>query len=171
MLVTVTEVNQATQGGATPLYISACLGQLEVVRVLVTELGANMNQAVPCGISPVMSAAYKGHNAVVKWLTRNGAITNGADTTLNLQDPSTAAEVAKKEKLARWLESKSACANSECAKDGEKRCARCRKVRYCSRECQVTHYLIHKATCGPPSYAKSAYTLESTGQVSDTHTR
>ncbi len=43
----------------------------------------------------------------------------------------------------------------KCAECGEKRsaktklqkCSRCNSVRYCSRECQKTHWAIHKAVC------------------------
>ncbi|RKO91234.1 hypothetical protein BDK51DRAFT_21278 [Blyttiomyces helicus] len=30
-----------------------------------------------------------------------------------------------------------------------KSCAKCRTVRYCSRECQVSHWGAHKASCAP----------------------
>ena len=38
---------------------------------------------------------------------------------------------------------------SNCGKNDEEnqRCARCRKVYYCSRQCQVTHWVHHKAMC------------------------
>ena len=38
---------------------------------------------------------------------------------------------------------------SNCGKNDEKnqRCARCRKVCYCSRECQVAHWAHHKVMC------------------------
>src|ERR1044071_5380696 len=40
------------------------------------------------------------------------------------------------------------CQNPTCKKHGErmKSCAVCR-TRYCSRECQVAHWPIHKETC------------------------
>jgi hypothetical protein len=98
------------------------------------------------GATPVMCAAHHGHTQVAKWLTRHGA-----NICVSLQDHGTAADVAKSNELAEWLESKSSCANPECAEGGEKRCARCRKVRYCSRECQVAHHRVHKLTCRPPT--------------------
>ena len=141
------DVNQATQDGFTPLHIAAQQGHLEVVRALVTELGADVNQAKQDGVTPLMVAAAAEHEHVVKWLARHGA-----NISVSSEDYGTAAKLARSNDLAQWLESKSSCANPECAKGGEKRCARCRKVRYCSRECQVAHYRTHKATCRPPTY-------------------
>jgi len=43
------------------------------------------------------------------------------------------------------------CGNPSCVEGGTKRCARCLKICYCSRECQVAHHHIHKATCRAPS--------------------
>ena len=33
-----------------------------------------------------------------------------------------------------------------------KRCARCKKVQYCNRQCQENNWPSHKATCRPPSH-------------------
>ena len=109
----------------------------------LTELGADVMQAIKDGITPVVIAAHMGHDQVAKYLARHGADIS----VFSQQLPN----VAKSHDLAQWLESKSSCANPECVKGGEKRCARCRKVRYCSRECQVTHYHTHKVTCKPPT--------------------
>merc|ERR1719469_285103 len=103
-------MNQAMQDGTTPLLIAAHQGHLEVVRALV-ELG---------------------HDQVAKYLARHGADIS----VFSQQLPN----VAKSHDLAQWLESKSSCANPGCVKGGEKRCARCLKVRYCSRACQVAHF-------------------------------
>jgi hypothetical protein len=40
----------------------------------------------------------------------------------------------------------STCSN--CGKHADKRCAKCRSVGYCSRECQVADFKKHKALCG-----------------------
>merc|ERR1712195_49310 len=157
------DVNQAKQDGTTPLYIAAQNGHLEVVRALVTELGADVNQAmkdsvtsralmtelganamqdIKDSITPVVIAAHMGHDQVAKYLARHGADIS----VFSQQLPN----VAKSNDLAQWLESKSSCANPECVKGGEKRCARCLKVRYCSRECQVAHFRTHKVICKPP---------------------
>ena len=136
-------VDQAMQDGATPLYIAAQKGHFKVVRALVKELGANVDQAKSSGETPLYVAAQEGHDQIAKWLARHGAdIPSEKLTDSNL---------ARSDDLVQWLKKKSSCANPGCAKGGEKRCARCRKVRYCSRECQVAHHSTHKATCRPPT--------------------
>mmetsp|Transcript_20860 Transcript_20860/g.29747 ORF Transcript_20860/g.29747 Transcript_20860/m.29747 type:complete len:268 (+) Transcript_20860:169-972(+) len=47
---------------------------------------------------------------------------------------------------SHWYE-KLTCANSPCANPGVKQCARCHNDVYCSRECQVAHYKLHKTFC------------------------
>lgn len=44
------------------------------------------------------------------------------------------------------LPSRGSCAN--CGKEAEKRCSKCRKTWYCSRDCQVLHWKAHKVNCG-----------------------
>lgn len=39
------------------------------------------------------------------------------------------------------------CANSNCRKLATKRCSKCKKARYCSRECQSAHWSTHKKYC------------------------
>jgi ankyrin repeat protein len=46
--------------GATPLYAAAQLGSLAVVRCLVKEVGADVNQALPHGAMPLFMAAQTG---------------------------------------------------------------------------------------------------------------
>ena len=121
---------------------------MEVVRVLVKELGADVNKAQTDGGTPVMVAAAKGHDKIAKWLARR----KGTNISVSGKY-GTAGNVAASADLAQWLESKQSCGNPDCAEGGKKRCALCRKVRYCSPECQVAHHPIHKATCRAPSDA------------------
>jgi ankyrin repeat protein len=153
-------VNQGTQNGATPLIAAAQHGHMKVVRLLVAELGANIDQANIKGLTPVMAASAQGHEKIVKWLTRKGAdIKKTAAHPTHPEVLCTAAHIASdrstkaSKELAEWLESKQSCANPDCAEGGKKRCARCRKVRYCSRECQLAHFRVHKKTCQAPSDA------------------
>lgn len=44
------------------------------------------------------------------------------------------------------LPAKGECAN--CGKEAEKRCSRCKSIWYCSRDCQVSHWKLHKVNCG-----------------------
>ena len=52
--------------------------------------------------------------------------------------------------------SEDAMANTEdecasCGKKGKKKCGRCMEVKYCSRECQVGDWRMHKVVCCPDS--------------------
>lgn len=39
------------------------------------------------------------------------------------------------------------CANAGCGNEGTKRCGVCKKVRYCSRECQMADWANHRGSC------------------------
>ncbi|KAG9408581.1 hypothetical protein AC1031_020437 [Aphanomyces cochlioides] len=47
------------------------------------------------------------------------------------------------------------CAFPECTQAGTKTCNRCHKARYCSRECQASHWKEHKKFCGKSRHASS----------------
>ena len=38
-----------------------------------------------------------------------------------------------------------------CGKKGKKKCGRCMEVKYCTRECQVADWRMHKLVCCPDS--------------------
>ena len=42
------------------------------------------------------------------------------------------------------------CNKEGCQKDGPKRCTRCKKVNYCSKECQTSDWEKHKTQCKKP---------------------
>jgi ankyrin repeat protein len=140
------DVNQAKDRGATPLFIAAQNGHLNVVRTLVKELGADINTAGPDGVSPLMTAAYNEHGDVVAFLVKYGA-------NVQVVAPSfgTAAEVSRRAgapaQQTQFLEDRSHCARLGCDGAGKKKCAGCLKVYYCTRECQLAHWQAHKAEC------------------------
>ena len=39
------------------------------------------------------------------------------------------------------------CARPSCGSDGELRCARCKRAKYCGKSCQRAHWSTHKRTC------------------------
>ena len=64
--------DQTLNSGATPLYIAAQNGHLDVVRHLV-EVGADKDQALNSGATPLYIAAQNGHLDVVRHLVEVGA--------------------------------------------------------------------------------------------------
>jgi ankyrin repeat protein len=77
-----------TLDGDTPLGIAALNGFSDLVRLLVTELGADVNQGIQDVGTPLCMAAYKGHLAVVRCLVELGAevdaVSADGDTALLL---------------------------------------------------------------------------------------
>jgi ankyrin repeat protein len=76
------DMNAESGDGATPVFIAAQEGHLEVVKALAS-LGANVNAARQSGATPVFVAAAQGHVEIVRilaWLgaNLNTAMNNGA---------------------------------------------------------------------------------------------
>ena len=40
-----------------------------------------------------------------------------------------------------------------CSQPAEHRCSQCSIIKYCSRECQVSHWKVHKSQCGKKNAA------------------
>ena len=64
--VLVTELQSQPSSGSTPLFVAAQEGHLEVVLLLVTELGTKVNQTVKDGATPLFAAVQYGHLEVVR---------------------------------------------------------------------------------------------------------
>jgi hypothetical protein len=141
-------INQASNTGATPLYVAAHKNNLDMVRCLVKELeaGADINQANRDGITPLMIAAGAEHERVVAFL-----IKYGADPQYSTPTFGTAADQSRNAgapaEQTQYLEARTHCAYPECKGAGVKKCANCLKVYYCARECQLAHWSAHKAGC------------------------
>jgi ankyrin repeat protein len=66
-----------TRGGSTPLLFAARAGDAESARVLVAA-GADVNDALPDGMTALVEAAHSGHEAVGRLLLEMGADPNAA---------------------------------------------------------------------------------------------
>jgi ankyrin repeat protein len=84
------DVNQAAQGGATPLYIAALNGRLGIVQCLVGELGADVKRTDKDGSTPLHIAAESGHVDVLRCLVNDC----GADVNQAMPDGATSLYVA-----------------------------------------------------------------------------
>jgi hypothetical protein len=120
-----------------------------MVRFLVTELYADVNQAKHDGYTALMCAARANDQALIKHLVHKGARVRAvsvsgetAITELNAAE-ATAAQIA-------YLEMRECCANPGCDGGGRKRCCVCKETRYCGRACRVAHWLVHREGCRPP---------------------
>jgi ankyrin repeat protein len=140
------DINQGSHDGITPLHIAVQKGYLAIVRCLVKECSADVNKAMHNGVTPLMIAARFQHEDVSTFLIKYGA---------NVQDSlhsfGTAADLSRKYaaggRQTEYLEARTHCANTGCDGAGVKKCAGCLKVYYCARECQLAHWLAHKAEC------------------------
>uniref|UniRef100_A0A915Q5P9 Sex-determining protein fem-1 n=1 Tax=Setaria digitata TaxID=48799 RepID=A0A915Q5P9_9BILA len=59
--------------GAPALWAAAAAGHLEIVRYLVEEIGADINQTTQSNSSPLRGACYDGHYEIVEYLVEKGA--------------------------------------------------------------------------------------------------
>jgi ankyrin repeat protein len=121
------------------------MGHLAVVRCLIEELGANVNQAAMGGTTPLIAAAHRKHHNVIAYLLKHGA-----DAQISAHF-GTAAENSKvfgaPDKQTAYLEAKTHCSNSGCNGAGIKKCTACKQVWYCGEQCQLLHWPTHKSKC------------------------
>jgi hypothetical protein len=119
---------------------------LAVVRCLVEEFGADVNQAVEAGFTPLTVALAAKQTEVVVWLTKHGADAQASDHPLG-----TAADVSRAAGapavLTEYLEARAHCANPGCGGAGLKKCAGCLMVFFCGPTCIRAHWPAHKAEC------------------------
>jgi ankyrin repeat protein len=135
----------ANEDGVTSLWLAASLGNLDMVRCLL-KLKANVNQAAPNGVTPLMSASFGKHEEVVVWLVKAGA-----DTQATFDSNATAAilssQIGASTSQTAYLEAKEHCSNPGCGGAGLKKCPACKQARYCGEPCQLAHWKAHKADC------------------------
>lgn len=139
-------VNQADTVGITFLHVAIYKGRLEMARCLVKEHGAENGQLTEGGYSPLMLAAQNNNQVLIKHLVHKGARVGtesvGGTALAMLRDSgATAAQIA-------YPEVRECCANPACVGGGgAKRCAVCKKTRYCGKACQVMHWPVHRVGC------------------------
>ena len=148
------DVNKADIDGTTPLMVAAYNRHLDVVRCLVKGLGADVNKADIDGATPLMAAASElDYNVeVVKSLLKMKADPQLRSVAVpGVCTPRTALEWARAAGASpaqtEYLELRTHCGNPACAGRGFKGCARCKRVRYCSVDCQSAHWPTHKLEC------------------------
>jgi ankyrin repeat protein len=143
------DVNQTHRDGRTVLRFAASKGNLELVRLLVNELGADVNLAGHDGGKPLLAAAFFKYEKITKLLLKAGAdaqapmILNGMSVTA----ASGAAAGGASAELTNYLEAKTHCSNSGCGGAGIWKCTGCKQARYCGQACQLAHWPAHKARC------------------------
>jgi ankyrin repeat protein len=155
-------VNNASRegAGATPLYIAAQEGHLDVVRCLVLELHADVNQADQEGATPLYSAAYRGNLAMVQVLVKElDADINQAK--LNGGTPLMTATAEKHASIVRWLVKAGADTQATAAADGTDFTA-ARVSKHVGASAEQTAYLLGKTHCSHPS-CSGAGLLKCTG--------
>jgi len=72
------DVSTVLRGGSTPLLFAARVGDVESARLLIAA-GADVNDALPDGVSAVVLAAHSGHGALGALLLEKGANPNAAE--------------------------------------------------------------------------------------------
>ncbi len=132
---------EATMQDGTPLYIAAHVGHLAVVKLLLEE-GAEIEATAHDGSTPLLVASQNGHTAVVKLLLKNSA---DREVKVYGHTPQQMASQWGNKDVGKLIENY--CCNV-CKKNGKiKLCSRCKKVRYCSPECQKSDWPTHKTVC------------------------
>jgi hypothetical protein len=121
-------------------------GHMSVMQCLVKECGADVNQAMHDGATPLMVASAHKHTEVVVWL-----IKYGANAQASRQHSGTAADLSRdtgaSAEQTEYLEVRTHCANPGCDGAGLKKCAGCLKVFFCGPACIRAHWPAHKAEC------------------------
>ena len=66
------EINKSSNGGETPLHVSALKGRLEIARALI-EANADVNAKKSNGLTPLHLSAREGHLEIAQALIKSGS--------------------------------------------------------------------------------------------------
>ena len=153
--------------GSSLISFAARMGHMNIVRYLFEEHEADLTYAVGTG-TPLISASSGGHLEIVTYLASVGADLNVRHNEGGCSF--SAIEYASfygHNKIVRFLRDKGVffrCANCLILGEGVDestnllKCAGCRWVRYCSKECQKVHWAFHKEGCKAAQRAKKEKT-------------
>jgi ankyrin repeat protein len=148
--------NRAKNDGHTPLCIAAQNGNKQMVVCLVEELGAKVNLATKDDMTPLMLASGKKYEKIIRYLLKNGADVQASLTKGGLV---TAVDVSKHygapAEQTAYIEARTHCANPGCDGAGLKKCANCKEIFFCSKDCQVASWPMYKVNCKRRVDAKS----------------
>ena len=172
------EVTKKNRCGTTPLMIAANRGFESLVRHFIAAGEDPTDEDWEFGCSAVDFAALAGQTRITEILNshiaeirdRRSVIADEAEgaaeivsgvkalAMLNVniyQTPLQDHEISRTEVFAKEIKHK-ICDSPDCPAPnrahGQKlnKCSKCRRVRYCSRECQTLHWKSHKKMCRKP---------------------
>jgi hypothetical protein len=128
------------------LHVAVQFTHTFIMRCLVNELGANVNQGDKRGATPLMIAPHNKHTDIVNWLVKVGANPNtSTDHFCTAADMSKRAGASTEQ--TAYLEAKTHCSSPGCSGAGVMKCTGCKQARYCGEPCQLVHLKAHKVDC------------------------
>jgi hypothetical protein len=136
----------------TALLLAAQNGDDKCVEVLLNA-GCDVNALNDAGISALQYAVEKAHIDCVRTLVRCGAEKNNANVQfrgVSLDDLADRTSIADELKAALRVPADKRRRCEQCSKTTSaklQKCAVCRKVYYCNRECQLAHWQQHRLMC------------------------
>jgi hypothetical protein len=141
-----------TNTGSTALIIAAQVGRNKCVELLLNA-GCDVNALSNQGASALHIAVQSERVDCVRTLVRCGADVSIQLQGFSLDDLADRTTIADELKAALRLPAEKRRRCLQCDKTtfgkGMKKCAVCRRTRYCNVECQTAHWPQHEPVCRP----------------------